>query len=189
MKTSPVFSLGVIRGAILITALGSKDLCHLAEFQAEFRRSFESGRHWQSIVRCESGGAIGTIYSYDYSERDSCCSVTLYLAEEHRSLGRGVFAALRFCHMLFDELKLFKVYFDVYESNQPVINMLIRCSLPLEVCFRHHVFINGFRRDMLRFALYRPLLEDLMSRYLRHKRSAPGDPFLLNPPPPPPASP
>ena len=36
MKTSPVFSLGVIRGAILITALGSKDLCHLADSRQNF---------------------------------------------------------------------------------------------------------------------------------------------------------
>jgi RimJ/RimL family protein N-acetyltransferase len=137
----------------------------LKDFPEELKYCFLRGRHCQSIIRDRRGNPLGTVFSYDYSERNKYCFVTIYLANS-KSTGAGVAAALKFCNALFRHFAIHKIYFDVHEHNSMVRSMLQRCGLNIEGQFKGHTRFNGIRYDTFRFALYKDTLDDLTQRLL-----------------------
>lgn len=141
------------------------------EFQQELERQFAIDRHEQVILIAANGTAIGTLFSYDYSRSDGHLFVSAYLDEKVRNRGFGVYALLVFSRWLFDGLRLFKIYADVYTTNSRVIAQLRRAGASEEGRFKGHRKCNGLRVDVIRFAVYQEQLTSALMRFMSDNRT------------------
>jgi RimJ/RimL family protein N-acetyltransferase len=123
------------------------------EFKDELRGDFKRDRHLQYVI-CRKETHIGTIFSYNLNRTDSYAFITLYVDAAARNMGLGVESIVLFSKYLFHNLRLHKLYFDVYSYNTSCISCLVSAGIKQEGCFRGHRLLDGTRFDLLRFALF-----------------------------------
>lgn len=127
----------------------------IEEFRLEMERDFARSRHLQMMIRKKSEDApSGTIYSYHYNEVDQYAYITVYVTPEYRNSGIGLNAFFHFGMYLFNELGLYKIYFDVYEYNQRMLDILDQFNFGLEGVLKKQHLLNGQRYDIFRYAIY-----------------------------------
>lgn len=141
-----------------------KQLESFEQFKEEIQRDFKIDRHCQFLVFFK-GNFIGTVYSYNYNKYDNYCFVSLYTTKKYQGKGIGVLSTILFCKQLFEELKIFKVYLDVYEYNEGIISVLKKRQISLEGIFKNQHLFDKKRYDVLRFALYEPDIQKWIINY------------------------
>ncbi len=127
----------------------------LDQFRTEIERDFSRDRHLQFIIRRKRDGEpIGTIYTYGFNKTDSHVFVTIFVIEEVEGFGYGPEALTVFLKYLFSELKLHKVYLEVYEYNTHSTDCIRSAGFNEEGRFREHRRVGDKRYDLIRFAIY-----------------------------------
>lgn len=143
------------------------------EFAEELRADFRRDRHVQLIIElADRQPPIGTVFSYNLNLVDGHVFVSIFLDARHRNHGYGAEALAAFMAYLFESFPLVKIYFEVYEYNQPSLGALSGAGFSEEGRFRQHRFSHGQRFDMVRFAAYRDSLKRIRHILDRNKRSA-----------------
>jgi RimJ/RimL family protein N-acetyltransferase len=137
-----------------------RDYLKFDEFKLELKNDFDYDRHIQFIIKKLNDQFIGTIYSYSYNSFDRYLFFSVFLLDDYQNYGYGVGSIFNFLRIAFRNYNLFKVYFDVYEYNYNVLNMISKCNdiFVQEGCFIQHREFDGNRYNMLRFAIYRESL-------------------------------
>lgn len=133
-------------------------------FILELKKDFNTDRHQQFIIFKDTH-YIGTIYSYSYNSIDKFCFISIYVDDRYTKLGHGIKACLLFCNYLFEKFGLFKIYFDVYEYNTAIINLLNRQNIISEGRFYKQHLKEGKRFDVFRFAIYSEQIKLWIERY------------------------
>lgn len=136
----------------------------LQDFEQELERDFSFDRHKQFLI-IYNEIPIGTIFSYSFNPNDKYCFITVFIAEKYRGRGYAIISLLLFARWLFDTYGLFKTYYDVYEYNPKSHNLFLKCSIPLEGCFKKQKILNSKRYDVFRFALYQEDVQNLIRRF------------------------
>lgn len=95
-------------------------------FRDELRKDFEDDRCDQYIIVNFENKKIGTVYSYSFNGFDNSVFFSIFLVKNYQNYGYGVSAVLGFLKLIFKKYNLEKVFFDVYEHNISVINMILR---------------------------------------------------------------
>jgi RimJ/RimL family protein N-acetyltransferase len=133
------------------------------DFIAELKRDFEKDRHLQFIIEAKNKNVpIGTIYTYNLNLIDGYVFITVYLDGSYRRRGYGVEAVALLLRYLFESLPLHKIYMEVYAYNNLSMSILKRVNFVEEGRFKEHRFFEGGRHDLIRFAVYRNFLEEVV---------------------------
>lgn len=128
------------------------------ELVREVSYDFSNDTHLQLMIKL-NGEYVGTIYSYRLDDHNHYCFISIYIhpIKGKRLTGIGAKSVLIFSHYLFKELKMFKIYFDVYSFNYSVKRQLNKRA-SLEGVFKKQTLKNGQRHDLLRYAIYKETL-------------------------------
>jgi len=133
------------------------NVVNLEEFRNELKNDFNDDRYEQYIIINSKDNLIGTVYSYSFNRMKKYFFFSIFLVSEYRKYGYGVGAILGFLKMSFAKNDLEKIYFDVYEYNDKVLNMTSRLRKIFEKVeqFTNRREIDNDKYDILRFVVYR----------------------------------
>lgn len=125
----------------------------LREFEKEIEFDFGRDRHLQCMI-FQRERPVGTVYSYNLNHTDGYIFVTLYIVDDCVKRGYGVEAFALFLHHLFQTIKLYKVYAEVYAYNQHSLDCLKKAGFIEEGRFRGHRFYQNQRHDLIRLSFF-----------------------------------
>jgi ribosomal-protein-alanine N-acetyltransferase len=129
------------------------------EFVLELKNDFDRDLHEQFLIQLKSNGElIGTVYSYGLKKADAYAFVTIFLAEQFRTLGYSIDAMALCLNHLFTEHQLYKIYMEVYEYNRQSLSVIRNAGFMEEGRFTEQRLHNGKRFDVLRYAVFRDQL-------------------------------
>lgn len=134
-----------------------RNMVTLDEFKVELSADFSKDRFCQMIIfKKSTGEALGTIYCYNLSKQDGYAFVTIFMADDSKSIGYGAEAFALFCNHLFDLIpELHKIYAEVYGYNLESMSCLKNAGFVEEGRFKEHRLHNSKRYDLVRFAFFR----------------------------------
>ncbi len=123
------------------------------KFENELKSDFNKDRHLQFVILWREE-PVGTVFSYSFNKIDQYVFTTLFIDSKYanKSLGIRVFSA--YSNFLFQEFNLFKIYFDIYEYNHIMVNIIEKCGFSLEGIFKKQHLQGGQRYDVRRYAFY-----------------------------------
>ena len=109
----------------------------------------------------------GLLYAYDYSSRDKHAFLSIFMAEQSSVV---LFRALAgYLDYYFNNTGIHKIYFDVYDSNAYVLEMLNRVSqVEQEGYFKDFRFLGGEYVGVYRFSISRDSYDALKSEYNKY---------------------
>lgn len=134
------------------------------EFIEDLLNSFRRRDRFCQFILEKNSQIFGTIFAYSLNKEHGYCFITIFLNKNTRNMMYGPYSVYLFCSFLFKELKLFKIYMDVYGNNSTCIHILKKAKISEEGVFIGHRIFNGERVDLYRFALYKKNLENFLNK-------------------------
>lgn len=95
------------------------------------------------ILKKDTREPVGCIYSYNYNMEDGHLYITLYIDSKHTDFGYGAEAGYLYLSYLFRNLRLIKVFCDVYEYNEKSIRFLESIGFEKEAELKDYKYWNG----------------------------------------------
>lgn len=129
-------------------------LVTLEEFVHEFEGMVRT-THTLMAVERQSEKAIGFVQAYGLDPIHRYALLLMFVEPAAWSRGYAIEVGLLFTRHLFYDFGLRKLYADIYEYNQPSIQLVRKLGFVEEGRRRHHAWYNDRYWDMLLFALYR----------------------------------
>lgn len=133
---------------------GRNKINDIEKFDKELKSDFQKDRHLQYLILLKER-PIGTIYSYSFNDIDKTLFISVYIEPEFANYSYGIRAFTMFSKYLFNEFKIYKIYFDIYEYNIKMITVLEKCGFALEGVFKNQHFFQDQRYDVSRYAFYK----------------------------------
>jgi RimJ/RimL family protein N-acetyltransferase len=157
---------------MILTLMGDTDRFHLwghrrvcdEEQLVETWRFWSTERMGAKFTVTRNGKPIGLVFDYERSLEDGHTKIATMLVDGQNGRGAGVIATTLFALWLFQTLPLRKVYMDVFEFNESVVQMLKKLGMHLEMQRAQHRFWNGRYWDQYSFGFYRDDLPGLTKR-------------------------
>lgn len=147
-------------------------LYSIEAFDKELSFDFHNDRHSQFLI-CFNQKPIGTIFTYSYNEIDKYAFVSVFIEGQYANKSYGIKAFLILCKQLFEQLKLYKVYIDIYEYNRKMLSIMTKCKFSLEGVFKNQHVYNNKRYDVRRYAVYEKDILFWFNKLLNTSKNSP----------------
>lgn len=115
------------------------------------------GDRWHFVIcRLADGRAVGVIDLHEIDMTNGGAGIGIVIGESaDRSVGYGGDALAALLDFAFDELRLERVWLDVFDSNAGARRLYERVGFVREATFRHGVYRGGRYDDVHRLAILR----------------------------------
>lgn len=142
---------------------GRSKIENIEEFENELKSDFKKDRLLQFIIILNNV-PIGTIFSYSFNQIDKYTFISVFIESQYVNRTFGIRAISIFANFLFQVYDLYKVYFDIYEYNIRMINIVEKAQFSLEGVFKRQHLMNNQRYDVRRYAFYKTDVQFWASR-------------------------
>ncbi len=124
---------------------------------SEFVENSFSDSSKNYAVTLDDDEYLGTISLKEINQKDKNAEYAVALRKKAIGKGVGKTATLEVLRVAFEELKLNKVYLNVYADNVRAAKLYEKCGFKQTGYLKQHVYLNGVYKDLL---LYEILSEE-----------------------------
>ena len=109
----------------------------------------------------ENDEYLGTISLKNINENDGNAEYAVALRSSVSGKGLGYKATMAVLDIAFNEMKLNRVYLNVWPENERAIALYIKCGFKLEGEFREHVYVRGEYKNLMWYGILRDEYEPI----------------------------
>lgn len=137
------------------------------QFKEEYNLSLVN-RPYQYMVYYNEN-VIGYTYLHTISKHHGYCYLNIFIKKEFETKGFGLEILYLMHSYVFSELKMHKMYLEIFNNNQLSLRSALSAGFVQEGFFKGHLVRNGERISVYRFACYKELpkrVTEIMKRFL-----------------------